>query len=93
MDWTVAEARRSFSELLKQAKTAPQLVFRRHEHVAAVVDPDTFQEFLDWLHRRNSRSVEDAFSELRAICEGGMVFPERSDRPNAFAEMLDELPD
>jgi len=93
MDWTVAEARKSFSELLRQAKTAPQLVFRRREHIAAIIDPDTFQEFLDWLQLRNSRSVEDAFSELRGIFEGDMGIPERSNRPNAFAEMLDELPD
>lgn len=96
MKWTVAKARGAFSEVLKQAREEPQLIFRRHEHVAAVVSPELLRQFLDWLHHRDSRSVADALASLRTICaEEGIEpqFSKRADRANAFAEVMDELSD
>ena len=96
MKWSVAEARRSFSELLRRAGEKPQLVYRRHEHVASVVDADTFQEFLCWQQLRNSRSVGAAFADLRDICvaeDHSLESPARTDRGNSFSEVLDERSD
>jgi len=96
MKWTVAGARKSFAELIRQARRKPQLIYRRHEHVAVVVDPQTFREFLEWLRLQEARSVEDSFAELRGICVQESYAPElpgRTDRPNRFAEVLDELSD
>lgn len=96
MKWTVADARKSFSELLKKSGKEPQMIYRRHEHVAVVVDPDMFRDFLDWLKQRDSRTVGEAFAQLRAVCEQEdyeLLAPDRSSRPDSFSKVLDELSD
>ncbi len=87
--WTIASARRHFSELVDAAATEAQPVYRRDDLVAYVVDPTTFAEFERWRHERTPRTVAEAFAELRQICmEEEFEFPEteRWDRPNPFAD-------
>ena len=38
MSWSIAQAKQRFSELLRQAAEAPQLIFNRERMVAAVID-------------------------------------------------------
>jgi prevent-host-death family protein len=96
MQWKIAEAKRHFSELVRAASDEPQLILNRDRVVAAVIDPSVLKEFEAWRSAKQRPTLGDVFAELRAICieenytlkTGG-----RMDRPNAFVEMLDELPD
>ena len=88
MKWNVAQARARFSELLRAAAQEPQVIYKRDHPVAAVVDPDSFQEFAEWQARQVEPSIADAFDKLRVLCqeEGWSLEIDRRDRPNPFAE-------
>jgi prevent-host-death family protein len=86
-DWTIAEARRGFSELLSAASREPQRVFNRANFVAAVVDADDFEEFERWRELQHQRSLADDFEDLRRICREEayeLQVPSRSDRKTPF---------
>lgn len=89
MNWKIAEAKQSFSRLVRESAEEPQLIFNRHRLVAVVVEPESFQEFEEWRRQRERRSIGDAFAELRALCDEEdyeLVVPDRADRTNLFAE-------
>ena len=96
MRWRVAEAKEKFSEMLRAAREEPQEILNRDRLVAVVVDADTYHEFAAWRRRGQQGTLGEAFAELRRIMgDEDYVFeiPPRRDRPNAFLEVLDELPD
>ena len=68
VDWTIAEARRRFADLLSEARRSPQPIYRRNQLVGAVVGP----EELAILERQpsgkpDSDSVAGSLAELREI--------------------------
>jgi prevent-host-death family protein len=67
--WSVAEARKHFSDLVNAAADEPQLVYRRKQLAAVVIDPRLFERFSEWLARDQQRSVADAFADLRVIVD------------------------
>ncbi|HVS00706.1 MAG TPA: type II toxin-antitoxin system Phd/YefM family antitoxin [Thermoanaerobaculia bacterium] len=94
MVWKIAEAKQRFSELVKAAEDEPQWIYNRDKLVAAMVPAETLKEFLDWRHEKEGRTLGDAFAELRRICEEEdytLDIPARQERPNPFADALDEL--
>ncbi|HAO33996.1 MAG TPA: prevent-host-death protein [Candidatus Competibacter sp.] len=96
MPWNIAQAKQCFSEVVKQAAAEPQLIYNRDHLVAAVIDAEAFASFQSWSRRQREKTLGDAFAELRALA-GGDEDPlppaERRNRPNAFAEIGDELSD
>jgi len=96
MNWKVAQAKQRFSEVLRAASEEPQRIYKRHQLVAMIVAGETFEEFRRWQQRSQRRSIAEEFAELRAIAaeEGGweLPLPDRVDRPNAFAESLEDVP-
>jgi prevent-host-death family protein len=96
MHWNIAQAKQRFSEVVKQAAETPQLIYNRNQPVAAVVSAEDFAAFEEWRKAQASpRSLADEFAELRKLMlaagfDNGLDLPPRVDRPNAFAEMLEE---
>ena len=93
MNWKIAEAKQRFSEVVRRSAEEPQLIYNRDHLVAVVMRPETFRSYEQWNEDRERRTVADAFAELRAICEEEgyeLELPDREDRPNPFAEALDE---
>lgn len=93
MNWKMAEAKQRFSEVVRRSADEPQLIYNRERLVAVVVPPQTFHGYEEWRQEREHRTVADAFAELRLLCEEEgyeLKLPQRSDRPNPFAEALDE---
>jgi prevent-host-death family protein len=93
VNWKIAEAKQRFSEVVRRSVDEPQLIYNRDRLVAVVVPPQSFRGYEEWRQERERRTVADAFAELRALCEEEgyeLELPERSDRPNPFAEALDE---
>lgn len=93
MSWKIAEAKQKFSEVVRRSAEEPQLIYNRDRLVAVVVQPEIFRSYERWQEDRERRTVAEAFAELRAICEDEgceVELPEREDRPNPFAEALDE---
>lgn len=95
MNWSIAEAKQKFSEVVRRASEEPQLIYNRDRLVAVMVQPEAFRGYEAWREERERRTLAEAFAELRAICadEGYELEPaEREDRHNPFAEGLDERP-
>lgn len=96
MLWNIAQAKQHFSDVVKQSADEPQLIYNRNRLVAAVINAEQFSSFQTWRQRQNMKTLGEAFAELRALADGDenpLPVPERRDRPNAFLEVLDELPD
>ncbi|MDQ2695110.1 MAG: type II toxin-antitoxin system Phd/YefM family antitoxin [Pseudomonadota bacterium] len=95
MKWSIAQARQHFSQLLKATRQEPQPIYNRDRLVAAVVDAETFEQFKAWHDQQKQRTVGAAFEELRRLCQEEnytLEIPPRLDRPDPFAETLDEFP-
>jgi len=95
MNWRIGEAKQSFSKVVQAAREEPQLIYNRDRLVAAVVEGETFQEFMGWQRRHAQSSLAAGAAKVRQACaEEGYVFeiPERENRPNSFADALDDLP-
>lgn len=91
MQWSVAEAKQKFSEVLRASIDEPQEILNRGRLVAAVVDAQAFQQFQDWQKQQQAASLADTFAELRQICQDEqyrLVVPSRQNRKNRFAEGL-----
>lgn len=94
MNWKIADAKQNFSEVVKAAEDEPQWIYKRDKLVAAVVPAETLKEFLGWRRLNERRTLGEAFAELRRICEEEgytLEIPPRQERPNPFADALDEL--
>ncbi|HEX9668349.1 MAG TPA: prevent-host-death protein [Thermoanaerobaculia bacterium] len=95
MNWKIGEAKQRFSEVVRAAEDEPQRIYHRERLVAAVVDAETLEDYLAWCEHRGRRTLADAFAELRDLLRDqpdGLTVPEREDRANAFAEVLDRVP-
>ena len=85
--WTIADARRRFSDVLNGVVREPQAIYRRNQRIAAVVDATELDAFEEWRRRERERTLADEFRELRTLTEedAPLEAPARRDRPNAFA--------
>ncbi len=92
--WTIARAKERFSELVRAAQRSPQVIYNRDRAVAVIVDGETFRGLAAAQARSVSRTLEDAFTELRVPADDAQAIgvAERTTRPNPFADVLDELP-
>jgi antitoxin (DNA-binding transcriptional repressor) of toxin-antitoxin stability system len=94
MTWKIGDAKQHFSEVIRAAEQEPQWIYNRERLVAAVVEPETLQEFLAWREKDRRTSLADAFAGLRDLCAEEhyeIEIPSRQDRQNPFADD-DELP-
>ncbi len=86
--WSIAEARRRFSEVVDSTVKEPQAIYRRERLVAALIDAETFAEFMQWREARAESSIADSFADLRALCRKEryrFAWLKRKDRVNPFA--------
>jgi antitoxin (DNA-binding transcriptional repressor) of toxin-antitoxin stability system len=90
--WKVGEAKQQFSELLRRSESAPQLIYRRHQLVAAVVAVD----------ETNVANISTPVTIGDRIEEAGELFRRenytlsrtaRKARPNAFIRTLNAVAD
>jgi len=94
MNWKIAEAKQRFSEVVRQTAEEPQLIFKRDRLVAVLMNAEEYGAFEAWQERRRP-SMAEAIAEIRKICEEedyALEIPDRRDRPNPFAEALDDVP-
>lgn len=85
--WSVAAAKQRLSELLRNAAKQPQTIENRSRPVAVVVGAEEYREFEAWRERRGTRSVGDAFAELRSLAAGSryeLRLPRRRNRNGGF---------
>ncbi len=68
VDWTIAEARRRFADLLSEARRSPQPIYRRNQLVGAVIGPEELA-ILECrpADKSGSESIASSLAELRQI--------------------------
>lgn len=67
MNWSVAEAKEQLSEVLRRAATRPQTITKRARDIAVVVDVQEFRAFQKWKDAGRTKTVAQAFEDLRGI--------------------------
>ncbi|AUT04131.1 prevent-host-death protein [Nostoc sp. CENA543] len=88
MNWKIEQAQQQLSQLIQDAIAEPQLIYNQDQLVAAVIEPELFQEFLKWKHQHHQNSLADTFAELRQICieeDYSLEVPPREDRFNPLS--------
>lgn len=92
MSWSIAEAKQQFSEVVRQAKDAPQLVHNRGTLVAAIVNPATLREIESWQKQVSQNTLAQELAELRQLMQTeaveGLSLPGRGNRENPFVDVL-----
>ncbi|MEA5507430.1 prevent-host-death protein [Halotia wernerae UHCC 0503] len=68
MNWKLEEAQQKLPEVIDAIASEPQLIFKQDKLVAAIVEPQLFQDFLAWHQQQKVSSLADAFAELRQLC-------------------------
>ncbi|KST66750.1 hypothetical protein [Mastigocoleus testarum] len=89
MVWTIEEAQQKLNELINAASLEPQMIYNQEQPIAAIVEAQLFQEFLNWRNLQKKSSIADAFAQLREICSEEnytLEIPERQDRSNPFID-------
>ncbi|MBD2515069.1 prevent-host-death protein [Nostoc sp. FACHB-973] len=89
MKWTIEEAKEQLPSIINATSLEPQLIYTQEELVAAIVDPELFQEFLNWRQKIAKTSLAEVFKELQQLCSEenySLEIPARSDRDNPFTE-------
>ncbi len=87
MNWTIAEARQHFSQLLKETENQPQNIYKRDQWVATIVDAETYEAFQLWQESQKD-SITKSLSHLAQLCQEEdyqLELPKRSNRPNPFS--------
>jgi 2-succinyl-5-enolpyruvyl-6-hydroxy-3-cyclohexene-1-carboxylate synthase len=90
MNWKIEQAQQQFSQLISDANQEPQLIYNQDQLVAAVVEPELFQQFLEWKHQHHKPSLADALTELRQICVEEDYTLEVPPRQARFNPLIDE---
>lgn len=70
MNWNITEAKQHFSDVIKQAASEPQIIYKRNTPVAAMIAAEELAEFRLWKEQRQRQSLGDAFAELRQLAAG-----------------------
>jgi antitoxin (DNA-binding transcriptional repressor) of toxin-antitoxin stability system len=88
MVWKVAEAKQKFSEVLRRAAAAPQIVQNRDRVVGAILGAEDARAFLDFRGRKRA-PLREVLREAAQICEEegeDFTVPQRVDRSNPILE-------
>jgi hypothetical protein len=89
-EWNVGEAKQQFSEVLRRSETEPQLIYRRHQLIAAVVAvDDTTVAAVS-----KPRTIADRIEEARELFRREnyrLPRTRRSNRPNSFVRALNDI--
>lgn len=81
--WRIAEAKQQFSEVVRRSGDVPQKIYRRDRLVAVVVSPDVLATIEAARGQQSTRTLADAFSDVRSACleeRYELELPERRDR-------------
>ncbi len=87
--WKSGDAKQHLSEVLRRCSQEPQKIYNRDRLVAAVISPETYEEFERWREARQGRTLGLAFDEIREICtryDYELEIEERRDRDSGIDE-------
>lgn len=96
MNWSIAQAKQQFSEVVRLAAEEPQAIYNRATPVAMIVGTHDYEAFRQWQVSQGVNPLVDSLARLReALGVAGLdridIEPRPTEnRPNAFEQMLDD---
>lgn len=92
-EWKISEAKARLSEVVSACVDEPQVLYNRKKPVAALIDMDEYEAFLEYKQSKQKPTMRELLDELREInqTEPEMeALPPRTSRPVPHFEDLDE---
>lgn len=83
-EWKISEAKARLSEVVSHCVEEPQLLYNRKKPVAALIDIEEYEAFLEYKKSLKRPTMEELFAELdeiKKIEPGDFELPPRVDRP------------
>ena len=92
--WKISEAKARLSEVVSHCVEEPQVLYNRKKPVAALVDMEEYEAFLEFKKSKKKKTIAEWLDELDEIKKrepGDFVLPPRTSRPVPyFDEWSDE---
>jgi prevent-host-death family protein len=91
--WKISEAKARLSEVVSHSVEEPQVLYNRKKPVAALIDMEEYERFLEYKKSKKKKSIAEWLDELDEIKKqepGDFELPSRTSRPIPY---LDEWSD
>jgi prevent-host-death family protein len=91
--WKISEAKARLSEVVSHCVEEPQVLYNRKKPVAALIDMEEYEQFLEYKQSMKKKTMAELFEELRKINEVEPEMdelPPRTSRPVPYFEDLDD---
>jgi prevent-host-death family protein len=92
-EWKISEAKARLSEVVSHCVEEPQVLYNRKKPVAALIDMEEYEQFLEYKQSMKKKTMAELFEELRKINEVEPEMdelPPRTSRPVPYFEDLDD---
>ena len=92
-EWKISEAKARLSEVVSDCVEEPQVLYNRKKPVAALIDMEEYEQFLEYKQSMKKKTMAELFEELRKINEVEPEMdelPPRTSRPVPYFEDLDD---
>ena len=92
-DWKISEAKARLSEVVSHCVDEPQVLYNRKKPVAALIDMEEYEQFLEYKKSTKKKTMAELLDELREINKHEPEMdelPPRNDRPMPDFDDLDD---
>lgn len=93
-DWKISEAKARLSEVVGHCVEEPQVLYNRKKPVAALIDMEEYEAFLEYKKSKQKKTIAEWLDELEEIKKrepGDFELPPRTSRPVPhFEEWTDQ---
>ncbi|NQY31953.1 MAG: type II toxin-antitoxin system Phd/YefM family antitoxin [Coraliomargarita sp.] len=91
--WKISEAKARLSEVVSHCVDEPQVLYNRKKPVAALIDMEEYEQFLEYKKSTKKKTMAELLDELREINKHEPEMdelPPRNDRPMPDFDDLDD---
>ncbi|ADE55682.1 type II toxin-antitoxin system Phd/YefM family antitoxin [Coraliomargarita akajimensis] len=92
--WKISEAKARLSEVVSSCVEEPQVLYNREKPVAALIDMEEYEQFLEYKKSQRKKTMAEWLEELDEIKKqepGDFELPPRTSRPIPYLdEWIDE---
>lgn len=77
-EWKISEAKARLSEVVSHCAEEPQVLYNRKKPVAALIDMEEYEAFLEFKKSKKKKTMRELLDELQVI---NQVEPEMDELP------------
>lgn len=91
--WKISEAKARLSEVVSHCVEEPQVLYNRKKPVAALVDMEEYEAFLEYKKSKKKKTLAEWFDELEEINKHEPEMDELPPRTSRPVPYFDDLED